>query len=968
MPRIPIDRLVFTLLFFFLIRGNSFALQIDSLVVQWVREVHSGKRSSFDVPIALATDASGNVFVTGKSEDAGTAYDFLTVKYDQHGNEVWSARYDGWQHGFDIPVAIATDAAGNVYVAGISDGPDSSLTDIVTIKYGNTGSVRWIARYNGPVSLLPWGRWYPSADAVTDIAVDNNGNVYVCGHQRNGWYNDFITVKYNANGIEEWANAFDGNARKDDKAMAMALDPDDNILVAGWTTDSTDFLENYATIKYSPYGDLLWSATNNIQGYHEVSKDIVADNDGSVYVTGDISAYDSPQYKTGYSDLLTIRYSSNGELLWSDVFDSGEIPNSTSEICDFAIGIGIDGGGDVYVAALSGSYRGSTYQLGDSLVLIKYGQDGARNWIRYHDNGDGEEIRPAGLAVGLDGASLLAFYGDRSRYGPFITNSAETVHYGSNGNLQWETYYPLELEEPTSLDGLELDPFGKSLVITPTGSEIQSDFQVRKYSSTGNEEWVTTTDGEGNVTGFVRDATLDQSGNIYVAAVALDSTGKRDVVTAKFSSTGQQLWSATYKGAAGGDDEPLGIEVDADGSVYMSGNSVGIETGMDYLTVKYNADGSEGWVSRFNNSEYDFVSEMRLDSSGNIVVGGYPSIAKYDPNGLLLWSTATPSSTLSLMEVDDSGNIITVQYEWGNGDHYLMKYDPLGVLMWQREITGYYPIDDLMIDDSENIYLTSGASYSNSDSTSKFDSSGNRLWALGVGGTEIKMSYDGSVYVANDEGWPDDWLHKIAPQGTIVWSRAIPQLYSTKTLLGIDGEGQVYITGIEPGEDYQPGLMRTYQYNPSGEQTWSGFYDDNGRGEFRPGFLEIDSHGNVHLIGEKVGKDFSSMPFVLKYAENGIVSSADLGDGHPHEFSLAQNYPNPFNGETSFRLQIADYGLASLVVFDLLGQHVATILNEPLAPGTYTRRWDAAGLPSGVYFYRLQSGNFVETKKLVLLR
>lgn len=100
-----------------------------------------------------------------------------------------------------------------------------------------------------------------------------------------------------------------------------------------------------------------------------------------------------------------------------------------------------------------------------------------------------------------------------------------------------------------------------------------------------------------------------------------------------------------------------------------------------------------------------------------------------------------------------------------------------------------------------------------------------------------------------------------------------------------------------------------------------------------------------------------------------IISSVDrVSENVPQDFELIQNYPNPFNPSTniSFRLQAS--GVTSLKIFDLLGREVATLVNEELRPGSYEVKWDASGMPSGVYFYRLQAGEFVETKKLLLMR
>ena len=88
----------------------------------------------------------------------------------------------------------------------------------------------------------------------------------------------------------------------------------------------------------------------------------------------------------------------------------------------------------------------------------------------------------------------------------------------------------------------------------------------------------------------------------------------------------------------------------------------------------------------------------------------------------------------------------------------------------------------------------------------------------------------------------------------------------------------------------------------------------------------------------------------------------------PLAFGLEQNYPNPFNPTTNVQFLISDFQLVSLKIFDLLGREVATLVNDYKTPGAYAVEWDAKGMASGVYLYRLTAGTSVETKKLVLLR
>ena len=85
-------------------------------------------------------------------------------------------------------------------------------------------------------------------------------------------------------------------------------------------------------------------------------------------------------------------------------------------------------------------------------------------------------------------------------------------------------------------------------------------------------------------------------------------------------------------------------------------------------------------------------------------------------------------------------------------------------------------------------------------------------------------------------------------------------------------------------------------------------------------------------------------------------------------FTLDQNYPNPFNPSTQIRFSVQRSGIVSLRVFDILGKEVVTLVNENLNVGSYETDFNATGLASGAYFYRLQSSGFVETKRMVLLR
>lgn len=98
----------------------------------------------------------------------------------------------------------------------------------------------------------------------------------------------------------------------------------------------------------------------------------------------------------------------------------------------------------------------------------------------------------------------------------------------------------------------------------------------------------------------------------------------------------------------------------------------------------------------------------------------------------------------------------------------------------------------------------------------------------------------------------------------------------------------------------------------------------------------------------------------------GVRSTAQ--DRVPRECVLEQNFPNPFNPSTVIGYQLSGAGNVTLKVYDLLGREVATLVNERKAAGAYSVRFDGSGLASGIYFYRLQSGDFTQTKTLLLIR
>jgi hypothetical protein len=106
----------------------------------------------------------------------------------------------------------------------------------------------------------------------------------------------------------------------------------------------------------------------------------------------------------------------------------------------------------------------------------------------------------------------------------------------------------------------------------------------------------------------------------------------------------------------------------------------------------------------------------------------------------------------------------------------------------------------------------------------------------------------------------------------------------------------------------------------------------------------------------------------IVYGDTTLVGIEEETDNLPLRFNLSQNYPNPFNPITIISYQLSAFSNVKLTVFDILGREVTTLVNEEKQPGTYEVKFDATSVSSGIYFYRLQAGSFVETKKMILVR
>jgi ribosomal protein L27 len=295
----------------------------------WIRR-YNGSANMPDGAYATEVDGWGNVYITGFCTYSHSFSDYVTVKYDSAGNEIWVRSFDGPGNSDDCAYDMIVDGQGNVYVTGKSIGNGTDL-DYATIKYDSSGNELWVRRYNGSSNR---------ADEATAIAVDDRGNVYVTGQSIGIGY-DYATIKYDSSGNELWVSRYDGSAHGRDGACGIAVDGSGNVYVIGNSTGSAT-ASDYATLKYDSSGNELWVRTYSSSGsYNDWASGISVDFAGNIYVTGyNLTIATACNY-------VTIKYNTSGNVLWMQIY------NGPGNWGDHARAIALDDSGNVYVTGES---------------------------------------------------------------------------------------------------------------------------------------------------------------------------------------------------------------------------------------------------------------------------------------------------------------------------------------------------------------------------------------------------------------------------------------------------------------------------------------------------------------------------------------------------------------------------------------------------------------------------------------
>ncbi len=366
---------------------------------------------------ASTIDGSGNIYVTTNTISATEKANVLTTKYNSSGVVQWEIEKDNTDEN-DYGSAIDVDGSGNVYVAAATWVDGTNKYDYLVIKYNSSGIQQWTATYNGP------GNFY---DIPTDIFVDGSGNVYVTGASYgSGTLSDYCTIKYNASGTQQWASRYDYSSDQDIAAILKEA-PSGRIVVIG-ASENAPGSYDFAMVKYNQNtGAQITSNRNSASGtgFDQVYGADV-DASGNIYITGRASVVDE-----GYN-MKTVKLDTSLAVVWSKNYDFAGLDDESH-------GVVVDLENNVYITGWI-----TNENLSKSMVTVKYNVSGTLQWYSIVD-AVSSNLNATGLEISskVDGNIIVAGNIDNGQSIDFLT-----LIYSKDGDKLWMEQY----DSPDKID------------------------------------------------------------------------------------------------------------------------------------------------------------------------------------------------------------------------------------------------------------------------------------------------------------------------------------------------------------------------------------------------------------------------------------------------------------------------------------------------------------------------------------
>ncbi len=565
------------------------------------------------------------------------------------------------------------------------------------------------------------------------------------------------------------------------------------------------------------------------------------------------------------------------------------------------------------------------------------------------------------------------------------------VKLNSSGLLQW-TKTIGGVGEEMSFSLIKTIDGGYASVghIRPTGTDY-SDFYIVKLDSGYSIQWNRIINRANNDYAFSVIKSND-GGFILAGVSATGGVFSSDMLIVKLNSAGNFQWSKTYGGSH---DEPaLSIIQTNDGGLAFAGYSNSFGSNNFFNIIKTDSAGNIQWNrligesgtgshvnSIIQTTDGGFTLAGAFQMVGNVNFDMY--IVKLNNTGTFQWSRSVgginDDMANSVIQTADGGFVLagySNSFGAGNYDMYIVKLNNSGVLQWSKTVGGSSDEQvQSVIKTTDGGFIAAGftASFGAGGKDMfivKFDASGNTC-----GNTTSPSSISGTSGTAT------------SPSFTVV-----TQNPTVTTPTPTIGSGGILTTICSTAPPLPPNLLsppnntfnqlssirfiwnksigaQTYRMQVSQDSLFTNLVVNDST--LTDSTIVVTNLNTNRYYWWRVNakNPMGTSPFsaVWKFGTF-LVGLNQISTEIPKKFKLHNNYPNPFNPITMFRFEIPIEGNVIFSVYDILGKEVYTFNESNVSPGTYEYQFDGSNVPSGIYLFRLKSGRFSETKKMILLK
>ena len=479
------------------------------------------------------------------------------------------------------------------------------------------------------------------------------------------------------------------------------------------------------------------------------------------------------------------------------------------------------------------------------------------------------------------------------------------------------------------------------------------------------------------------DLICDENNNAVIAFTDIRNSGEINPFAYKVSPTGTMLWGSngvTLSDSVNSFQPNPKIVETSDGNFVFAWRigSGPIKIAMQKLNsagVKQWGSGHPLYFSSGTGENYDWPSEVVSDN-GSVI---------------LYWCGYT-------------GSFINP----GNYKLYTQKISSSGTRVWNStqdtvyslgRVSGFYT--PLVFPDKNNgaIFVWQDDRYSTNETNSyvqRISSSGTFLFPVngsavsGVSG-KLRFAPEAAIVTSSQETyvfWQEKntlqsligvYGQKFSSTGTRMWNDAGVAFKpldanSFSSLTAYTKDTSVFVYYLELLSGSTNGLVKAFITGPSGAFGWGGSIITPGNSTSEKirmkGALSPDGMSMLSWQDNRNDGGIYAQNINLDGTFGNPMGVTPVSSNLPDKYSLSQNYPNPFNPSTKIRFSIpaSGQGNVKLSVYDVLGREVSVLVNQYLKPGEYEVNWNASDIPSGIYFYKISSGNFSETKKMMLVK